>query len=172
MKNSIALAAAAAVSLVCAQPLMAQTQTATTPAAGGGFGHHAMHAGFSHFGMLLKSANLTTAQQEQVRQILEANKAQAKSLFQQLRAVREQIATKLLATSVTAADLAPLQQRLTHIQQLVDQDMIDKALAIRNILTPDQVAHLAQVHQQLQGLHAQLQNLMGPGSDEMAEPSN
>jgi Spy/CpxP family protein refolding chaperone len=171
MKKGIMLAATAAIGLFCAPPLLAQTPTATTNA-GGGLGHHAMHGSFSHFGMLLKSANLTTAQQAQVHQILEANKAQSKALFLQLKAVREQISAKLLATSVTAANLAPLQQQLTHTQQLMNQDMIDTALAIRNVLTPEQVARLAQVHQQLQGLHQQIESLMGPESNGMPQPSN
>ena len=44
--------------------------------------------------------------------------------------------------------------------------MIDTALAIRNVLTADQIARLAQVHQQLQSLHAQLRNLMGSAADD------
>jgi Spy/CpxP family protein refolding chaperone len=39
--------------------------------------------------------------------------------------------------------------------------MIDTALAIRNVLTPEQINRLAQVHQQLSNLHQQIQNLMG-----------
>jgi Spy/CpxP family protein refolding chaperone len=166
MKNGTIALLASAASLFLTQPLLAQ---------GGpdhGMGHHEMRADFSSFGMMLKSANLTSAQQNQVRQILEANRSQMKSLEHQLHAVREQIAVKLLATSVSASNLAPLQQQLSHDQTLLDQDMIDTALAIRNVLTPEQVSRLAQLHQQLQTLHAQIESLMGHGHGDMSEPPN
>ncbi|MGH6879080.1 MAG: hypothetical protein ACREHV_17105, partial [Rhizomicrobium sp.] len=57
-------------------------------------------------------------------------------------------------------------------QQQIDQSRIDTALAVRNILTSDQLSHLAQVHQQLKSLHTQIQNLMGPEQDEAGGQTN
>jgi RNA polymerase sigma-70 factor (ECF subfamily) len=111
---------------------------------GGGFGHAtmgSMHGGGSPFLMLLKSANLTPAQQSQVQLILNSDKAQLQGLHQQLFALHEQISAKLLgAGPVSAADLRPLIQQASRIEADLNQNMADTALAIRNILTPQQHA--------------------------------
>jgi Spy/CpxP family protein refolding chaperone len=141
----------------------------------GGMSHHmdAMGGGDSHFMMLLKSANLTPAQHAQVRQILKGEKEQMKSVYAGFHAVHEQLAARLLTPGVvTAADLAPLEQKAVRYQQQIDRNMIETALAIRNVLTPEQVTRLAQVHQQLQSLHQQIQNLMGSDADESSDQPN
>jgi Spy/CpxP family protein refolding chaperone len=131
-----------------------------------------MHAmgGDSHFMMLLRSANLTPQQHAQVRQILKNQKEQMKSVYAGSHAVHEQLAAKLLTPgNVTAADLAPLEQKAAKYQQQISRQMIETALAIRNVLTPEQIARLAQVHQQLQSLHEQIHNLIGSDSDEAGD---
>jgi len=141
----------------------------------GGMGHHmdAMAGGDSHFMMLLKSANLTPAQHAQVRQILKGEREQMKSVYDGFHAVHEKIAERLLTPgAVTAADLAPLEQKAIRYQQQIDRNMIETALAIRNVLTPEQVSRLAQVHQQLQSLHQQIRKLMGPDADESGDQAN
>src|SRR5438552_18202016 len=166
MKANLALAAVAG--LLLALPAGAQSSgdsmAMAMPHGHGGMGHHmgGMQDGDSHFMKLLRSANLTPAQHAQVREILKAEKAQMKSVYDGFHAVHEQIAAKLLGNGpLTAADLAPLEQKAIRYQQQIDRGMIDTALAIRNVLTAEQIARLAQVHQQLQSLHAQLRNLMG-----------
>lgn len=143
------------------------------PAEHQGMGHMGMHGDPSHFLALLKSANLTTAQNAQVQQILESAHAQVKPEMRQFHALHEQIAAKLLSTGpVTAADLAPMTQKAFRLQQQIDVHMIDTVVAIRNLLTPEQLNRLAQVHQQLQSLHSQIRNLVGPESEESEEAPN
>ncbi|MGH6877459.1 MAG: Spy/CpxP family protein refolding chaperone, partial [Rhizomicrobium sp.] len=103
---------AAAAGLLFAQPLSAQTSTGSHE--GSHEGHHMafMHGGGSPFMMLLKSANLTEAQHAQLHQIMESERSQMKSVYQQSRAIHEQIADKLLASgTVNASDLAPLEKK-------------------------------------------------------------
>ncbi|HEY5046761.1 MAG TPA: periplasmic heavy metal sensor [Rhizomicrobium sp.] len=167
------LAIAAAIGLVCMQPLTTQTVSAQAMGmtAMGGHAMDGMHGG--SFLMLLKSANLTSAQQAQVRQILQSDQGQMRTLGQQLHALHEQIAEKLLGTGrVTDSDLKPLVQHLSSIQQNLSENMVDTALAIRGVLTPEQLNRLAQVHAQLQSLHSQIQSLMGSEPEGMAEPEN
>lgn len=136
-------------------------------------GHMGMGGGDEHFMMLLKSANLTPAQHAQVKQILQSERAQMKSVYAGFHTVHEQIAEKLFAPGgLTASDLAPLEQKAARYQQQIDRNMIDTALAIRNVLTPEQLSRLSQVHQQLQNLHQQIHNLMGSDADEMSDQSN
>jgi len=160
------LGLAAAVSLFFAQA--AGAQPADMPGPGGPppegmehMGHMGGHDGAS-FMMLLKSADLTPAQHAQLREIMQSNRAQMKGVEEKFHALHEQIAAKLLSPgAVSASDLAPLEQKMFHYQQQIDQSMVDTALAVRNILTTEQLNHLSKVHEQLQNLHSQIQNLMG-----------
>jgi Spy/CpxP family protein refolding chaperone len=159
-----------AAGLLLALPVSAQPMDSmAAPHAHGGMGHrmHAMGGDDSHFMMLLRSANLTPQQHAQVRQILKNEKQQMRTVHAGFHALHEQIAAKLLAPgNVTPADLAPLEQKAAKYQQQISRDMIETAIAIRNVLTPEQIARVAQVHQQLQSLHEQIHNLMGPDADE------
>ena len=145
-----------------AQQLPDQIMTAAGP--GGPLVQVFVGAGPSPFMMLLRSANLTSTQQAQVQQVLQSQGEQNRALIQQLQAIEAQISEKLLgAATVAAADLSSLEQQASQIKQQMDQNMIDASLAIRNLLTPDQLRHLAQVHQQLDGLRGQIEKLIGPG---------
>ena len=163
------LAAAAFVRLV-ALPFAVQPASAQGM---GGFGHGgqgSMHAGMhgdgSRFLMLLKSANLTAAQESQVHLILNTNRAQMRSLHQQLMSLHEQISDKLLGSgSVSAADLKPLVDKASHLEATLNQSMTDTALSIRNVLTPAQIGKLAEVHAKLNNIHKQIQGIMGHGAD-------
>lgn len=161
------LIAAAALGVLCLQPLTIQTASAAC-GMGGNFGHASMdmHGGGSPFLMLLQSANLTAAQKSQVQLILNSNSSQTQGLHQQLQALHEQIAAKLLGPGqVTSSDLKPLIQQASRIETDLNQSMMDTALAIRNVLTPEQVRRLAAVHEKLHSLHTQIQKLMGSTPD-------
>lgn len=162
--------------LFLVQPALAEPGMGTMSMSsghGGMGGHMGMGGGDSHFMMLLRSANLTSAQHAQVREILQSERAQMKAVYQGMHAVHDELAAKLLRPgALTAADLAPLEQKAVHYQEQIDRDMVDTALAIRNVLTPDQITRLAQVHQQLQKLHAQMHSLMGSDDDESSEQPN
>ncbi|HEX3430237.1 MAG TPA: Spy/CpxP family protein refolding chaperone [Rhizomicrobium sp.] len=173
-KKTGLMVASLAAGLMLVLPASAQPSADAMPAHGhgGGMGHHMdmMGGGDSHFMMLLRSANLTPQQHEQVRQIMKNEKAQMASVHDGFHAVHEQIAARLLTPGpLTAADLAPLEQKATRYQQQITRNMIDTAVAIRNILTPEQIARLSQVHQQLQSLHQQMRNLLGPDAEMPSE---
>ena len=168
IRNKIA---AAALGLLVALPLSIEAGSAQ--GMGGGYGHgmDGMHGGMhgdgSHFLMLLKSANLTPAQESQVHLILNSNKSEMQSLRQQLMGLHEQISNKLLGPgTVTAADLKPLVDKATHLEGALNQSMTDTALSIRNILTPAQIAKLAEVHTKLNSIHKQIQGIMGHDTSE------
>ncbi|MGH6890139.1 MAG: Spy/CpxP family protein refolding chaperone [Rhizomicrobium sp.] len=170
MKTATTLLFASAIGLFLAQPLAAQPMSSPAPHMGhvGHMGHMGMmHEGGSAFMMLLRSANLTHAQRGQLREILRSEKAQMISVHREFQAVHEQLAARLLAPgAVTAADLEPLEQKALGCQQQIDRQMLDTAIAIRNILTPEQLTRLSQVHRKLESLHAQIQNLIGADQDE------
>lgn len=160
---------AAAFALFAAMPLAASAQEMGGPGGPGGMGG-GMHEAHSPFLMLLRSANLTPAQRSQVHLILNSNKSQMMSIYRELESLHEQIANKLLAPgTVTSADLKPLVDKASRLEANLNQSRAETALAIRNVLTPAQVAKLAEVHGKLHNLHMQVQSLMGapeePGPD-------
>ena len=120
--------------------------------------------------IFLRAADLTPAQQAQVKQILHANRANLHSQFEQMHTAREQIAEKLFSTGpVAASDLTAQTQQIAQAQQQMLQNELNAALQVRAILTPAQLQKVAQVHQQFESLHQQMRALLGPppsgGSD-------
>jgi uncharacterized membrane protein len=117
--------------------------------------------------MGMQAAHLSADQQKQVNQILQSNHSQTAPLIQQLQAVHEQIANKLLAPgTISASDLAPLEEQAAQLDAEIQQQALDASMQIRALLTPDQVARMAQFHQKMSVLQAQMKSLM----DEAAPP--
>ena len=155
MKKSVMFAAAAALGLsLLAGPASAQR----------GHGDH------SPFFSLLRAANLSAEQKSQVQQILQSDRSQSRSLYQQYEAIHQQISAKLVGTgNVSASQLTPLVQQAAQIRESIDENRMQTALQIRSILTPEQLGKLASVEQQLQAMHNQLHSLMGHGSESSGE---
>lgn len=159
--------AAGAIGLLAALPFTMQTASAQGMGGfhGGPGAHGGMHDG-SRFLMLLRSANLTAAQEGQVHLILNNNRAQMQSIHQQLMSVHETISNKLLSPgTVTATDLKPLVDKASRLEAALNQNMTETAVAIRNVLTPAQVSKLAETHAKLESIHKQIKGIMGPGPD-------
>ena len=119
----------------------------------------------------INKAGLSPDQQTKVHQIMQANFTQAEPLMQQLHSVHDQISDKLMsASSVTTADLAPLQQKESEIHQQLDQQMVATAVQIRSVLTADQLAKAADLHSKLKSLRAQMDALVGEGGLPLPPP--
>ena len=121
--------------------------------------------------MLTRQANLTSDQQAKVHNIMRSNFAQAQPLLKQLRGVHDQIADKLMSTgTVSVSDLAPLQAQETQIQQQLDSQMMSTALQIRGLLSKEQLTRIANLHNQLKSLRAQIDALLGTDMPMMGPP--
>jgi Spy/CpxP family protein refolding chaperone len=154
-KYTIVLTALAWISLVAA-PLQAQ------PIGGppmGGMLHGDSPA--SMLRMVLKQANLTSQQQEQVRKIVEADHQSLRALLVQLQAANNQVTEKLFAPgAVQAADLVPPVQKVTQLRQQLMEQGVKTALAVRAVLTPQQLAKAAQVQARLEQLQAEMRSIL------------
>jgi len=95
--------------------------------------------------LMLKAANLTDAQKSQIKQIFESRHATMKPQLDQLKTAHEQIMSKLLTPgTVTTADLSASMQQISQLRGQLAQARLEDAVAIRNLLTPDQLAAVAQ----------------------------
>jgi periplasmic protein CpxP/Spy len=111
----------------------------------------------------LRAADLTSAQQAQIKQILHDNRANMQTQFEQMHAAREAMASKLFsAGTVAASDLSTETQQISQAQQQMLQNELNVALQVRAVLTPDQLQKVAQLHAKFESLHQQMRALMGP----------
>jgi len=131
-------------------------------------GFHHMHGGMDVLGMplplLLHTANLTDAQKQQIRTIFENRRASRKAEMQQLKAAKEAIAAKYLSTgTVAASDLAPSVATMTQLHDQMTNEKIQDAIAIRNVLTPAQLAQVSATKAKLDQIHAEMKALWAQG---------
>jgi Spy/CpxP family protein refolding chaperone len=136
----------------------------------GGMGGHMGHRGFHHGGgmemlgmplpLLLKTANLTDAQKQQIHTIFENRRASRKSEREQLKAAKEAIAAKFTSTgSVAASDLSVPVSTITQLHDQMMNEQIQDAIAIRNVLTPAQLAQISATKAKLDSIHAEMKAL-------------
>jgi Spy/CpxP family protein refolding chaperone len=133
----------AAIGAIAAGMALAQTTTtATQPGAGKAAGIRGQIQR-----RMLKALDLTDTQKQQAKVIMQATKAQAQPLAQQLQQARQ-----TLATAVQAGDEAKIQQTALEVGNLQGH-----VLAVRSagrakflaLLTPDQKAKAAEFQQKV-----------------------
>ena len=106
---------------------------------------------------IFKGANLTDEQRQQIKQIFQTRHAQMKVQFEQLKSAHEQLAAKYFAAGqVSSTDLAPLLSQISQTRDQMNQARLDDAIAIRNLLTPEQVASAGQAYAAFQQEKAQM----------------
>jgi len=113
--------------------------------------------------LMIRAANLAPEQQTRVRAILSAHRATARPLIEQLRQAQQELGDKLLAPGqVQAADLQPQLQRISRLRDQLAQDSASAALEVRAVLTPEQLARVAQTKERLRQLREEMRQLMQP----------
>jgi Spy/CpxP family protein refolding chaperone len=111
------------------------------------------------FPLMLKKLELTTDQDAQVQNIMAAHRDTFKTLFTQLEATHEEMASKFFAPgALSAADLTAQTQGVSQLREQLMNEGLKVALEIRGVLTPDQLAKAAQLKDQMQALHAQMRS--------------
>ncbi len=128
---------------------------------GGGTG------GWHHGSPLLEGVTLTDDQKTKLHALMQSEHG-SNSLYAQLRAVHQQIDSAILSNgTVSEASLQPLVQQETSLMQQVEAQRVSNELAIRNMLTPAQLATASSTHAQMEALHNQEHALM---SGDAAQP--
>lgn len=140
---------------------LAQAPT-TTPAAPGvcdGTGPHGPRGGPRGGGMgmmgmggmpWVDELNLSTEQTEQIRTIRDQARTDTTELRQQLWAAHQEMRT-LMASDASADQLRSQHQEVQDLMQQLGDEHFDTMLEIRDVLTPEQRAQLAELQQQRRG---------------------
>ena len=107
-----------------------------------------------------RGVDLAMAQWQRIHAVLDAKSALLRSLEDLSQAGRAQ-AAKLLAGRgrVTAAQMLPLQQEISGLQDQIDGERLAMTIRIRNLLTPAQRAKAALLHRRQVAPHAQQASL-------------
>jgi Spy/CpxP family protein refolding chaperone len=111
--------------------------------------------------MIIKKLDLTPDQNEEVRKIMTSHRTTLRSLFQQLEAVHEEMADKLFAPGdLEATDLTMQSQQIQQLRAQLTEEGLKVTLAVRKLLTPEQLAKAAQMKERMKALHAEMRGLM------------
>ena len=95
--------------------------------------------------VLLRFADLTEQQTEQVRQIIERGRSDTQRFLGQLSEANNQLDDALLAhADVPARDPGVIVQRLAQLRLQFMQSELKTVLAIRRILTPEQLGKVSE----------------------------
>ena len=122
---------------------------------------------------IAQALNLTDAQKQQVHAIFEARHASRKAEYQQLKAAKEAIAAKYTSTgTVAAADLSGSVSTITQLQAQMTNEQVQDAIAIRNVLTPAQLAQISATKAKLDSIHAEMKALWAQSGSPSASPSD
>ena len=154
----------AGVAAVCLSSAMLQAQSMGPPMMKGMGGPHMMFGGDGPSIMLplvLRHANLTADQQAQVHKIMDADHQNLRALFKQLETANDHLADKLFAPgTVQATDLAPQVQQITQLRQQLMEQGLKTALAIRAVLTPEQLAKVSQLKDRMEKLQTEMRTVL------------
>jgi Spy/CpxP family protein refolding chaperone len=111
--------------------------------------------------LILHQANLTPEQHDKVRKILDADREQLRSLFAQLDRANQALSSKLFASQdVKLADLMPEIDRTSALRRELMEQGVKTTLAVRAVLTPEQLARVTDVKQRMDKLQAEMRQLM------------
>ena len=111
--------------------------------------------------LLLHGADLTAEQRDKVRALMSSQRAELRALFDQLRSANEALATRLTSpTPVDAAALKPDVERIAAARQALMDHGLTVALALRGILTPEQLRAVTEKRARMEDLQRQMRELM------------
>ena len=113
------------------------------------------------FPFMLSKLNLTSDQQAAVDKIMSIHRSNLQNYFSQMEAAHEKLTAKLLAPTpnLTTDDLDTTE--ISGLREKLMQEGLQAAVAIHNVLTPDQLNQASTLHTQMKALHDQMRSMLG-----------
>ena len=106
--------------------------------------------------VLLRAAGLTEEQKTQIKAIAAAHRPTLRNFHGELRAANQTLSKTLL----TMGDPTPTVQEITKIRGQLLMETVQMRQAMLGVLTPDQLAKVAQLQDQLRALRVERHNLL------------
>jgi Spy/CpxP family protein refolding chaperone len=111
--------------------------------------------------LMLHGAHLTAEQRDKVKALMAANREPLHKLFTELQSANDALASRLVGPgAVDAAALKPDVDRVAQARQALMEHGLTIALALRGILTPEQLAAVTQKRAKMEDLQRQMRDLM------------
>ncbi|MEB3281794.1 MAG: Spy/CpxP family protein refolding chaperone [Lyngbya sp.] len=101
-------------------------------------------------GRMFEQLNLSAEQQQQIDSIKEQRKASSEGLREQMRAAMEEMRS-LQASNASADQLRQQHQKIQQLHQQMGNERFEIMLEIREVLTPEQRAQLAELKPERNG---------------------
>ncbi len=115
----------------------------------------------------LGAVQLTDAQKQQIHAIRSAARTQNAPYVDRMQALQQQMVRTMLSSgTVTEAQLLPLVQQQESLRQQLDIGRMQSAVAIRNLLTSEQLAQATVAQGQLAALHQQEHAITSPSNSQ------
>ena len=111
--------------------------------------------------LLLRQPDLDEAQRQRIHAIMEADRGTLHTLFARLDAANDQLAARLVAPG--PLDTAALKQEVDAIaaaRRTLMENGLKTAIALRDVLTPAQLARVAKTRTRLQELQKEMRELL------------
>jgi hypothetical protein len=121
----------------------------------------------------LLAVDMSPDQRAQIRAILVADRAELRSILQELHAAHEALATKMFTPGpLTATDVQAEMQAIAAAHQKLLDHGTKVMLQVRAVATPDQLTKAAARKKQLDALHEQMRSILGsePADDAPEDP--
>lgn len=99
---------------------------------------------------LLQQLDLTSEQSQQIETIQEQFRSENEALLQEMQSNRQQMHS-LLTSDTSAEELRQQHQQAQSLHQQLSDNRFETMLQIRDVLTPEQRAQVAQIMEQNQG---------------------
>ena len=113
--------------------------------------------------LLLRPDGLSDAQEAQVHDIMEGDREAAHAVMDKLRDANEALSQALLASEAPSAEsLATLGEQIGTLREQLVAQQVQTALAVRAVLTPEQLAEAAARRERLANRHERDVLFVGP----------
>ncbi|MDI2090437.1 Spy/CpxP family protein refolding chaperone [Commensalibacter oyaizuii] len=121
-------------------------------------------------GMIFKGIQFTKEQKKQIHDILAKARADERANHQDMKAIHNELATALLSPGkVTKESLKPILDKQTALEEATKDRHLTTLLALRDVLTPQQLAQakvrygkLQEIRKQMKQLHKQIRDINEP----------